>query len=172
MLKNGLLRYARLMGISSLSLLVSMVALTAVRFFTQEPLWENFTSFVAGFIALLIGLGIYAKRDGYANAAPFSVRDLRIYAIAFVCQIPVAALFKFAVYASGPTYFFANFIWISKGNYDVGIGTAPSWFYVLCMLAGDGVCLLVAIIGMRAGCHKRIRDREKILHQNDEPLLQ
>ena len=59
MLKAGLLRYARLMGISSLSLLVTLVAITAVRFFTQEPLWENFASFVAGLIALLIGLGIY-----------------------------------------------------------------------------------------------------------------
>ena len=48
MLKTGLLRYARLMGVSSLSLLVTLVVITAVRFFTQEPLWENFTSFVAG----------------------------------------------------------------------------------------------------------------------------
>ena len=172
MWKDGMLRYARLLGISSLSLLVTMVAITAVRFFTQEPLWENFTSFVAGFIALLIGLGIYAKRDGYANAAPFSVRDLGIYAIAFVCQIAVAALFKFAVYVSGPMYWLANFIWISKGNYDVGIGTAPSWAYVLCMLAGDGVCLLAVMIGMRLGHHKRVSNREKLPHQNKEPSSQ
>jgi hypothetical protein len=167
MLKTGLLRYARLMGVSSLSLLVTLAVITAVRFFTQEPLWENFASFVAGLIALLIGLGIYAKRDGYANAAPFSVRDLGIYAIAFACQIPVAALFKFAVYVSGPTYFFANFIWISKGNYDVGIGTAPAWGYVLCMLAGDVVCLLVAVVGMRCGYKKRIRERNNLLSQNN-----
>jgi hypothetical protein len=167
MLKAGLLRYARLMGVSSLSLLVTLAVITAVRFFTQEPLWENFTSFGAGFIALLIGLGIYAKRDGYAKAAPFSVRDLGIYAIAFACQIPVAALFKFAVYVSGPTYFFANFIWISKGNYDVGIGTAPAWGYVLCMLAGDVVCLLVAVVGMRCGYKKRIRERNNLLSQNN-----
>jgi hypothetical protein len=167
MLKTGLLRYARLMGVSSLSLLVTLAVITAVRFFTQEPLWENFTSFVAGLIALLIGLGIYAKRDGYANAAPFSIRDLGIYAIAFACQIPVAALFKFAVYVSGPTYFFANFIWISKGNLDVGIGTAPSWFYVLCMLAGDVVCLVVAVVGMRCGYKKRIRERNNLLSQNN-----
>ena len=167
MLKTGLLRYARLMGVSSLSLLVTLVVITAVRFFTQEPPWENFTSFVAGLIALLIGLGIYAKRDGYANAAPFSIRDLGIYAIAFACQIPVAAMFKFAVYVSGPAYFFANFIWISKGNYDVGIGTAPAWGYVLCMLADDCMCLLAAAVGMRCGYKKRIRERNNLLSQNN-----
>ena len=162
MLKNGLLRYARLLGISSLALLVTLVAITAVRFFTQEPRWENFASFVVGFIVLLVGLGIYAGRDGYANAASFSARDFGTYAIAFVCQILVSVLFQFAVYVSGPAYWMAHFIWVLRGNQDVGIGTAPFWVYVLCMLIGDAVCLGAVFLGMRWGKQRRIKDRETI----------
>lgn len=161
--KEQLLIFVRFIGVLTVSLCATLISVLILRFFSQEDLFEKVICFIVSLIAAFIGLWNIAIKDGYKSASAFLLQDLKTYLFVFAYQLIFAIIFKFAVYTSGPAYWMAHFIWLLSGHTLSGIGSAPTWLYILCMIACDGVYLILVFIGKKQGYLRRIKEREKLM---------
>ena len=163
MWKDRLFLFVRLVGLLAISLVVTLISVLIFRFFSQEEFFEYIICLLVSLITMAIGLWLLARQDGYKSASGVSVQDFKTYIFVFAYQLIFSIIFQFAVYTSGPAYWIAHLIWLASGNTISGIGSAPTWMYILCMVACDAIYLIPIFIGKKQGYLQRIKDREELM---------
>lgn len=165
MWKERILFALRFLGAIVISLLVSLFFRLVVSLLTSETSLRLVSDALSQLISAVIVLFVFAYRDGYGSDRAFGKSELLTYFAAFVFQIVVGFVFKYAVYISGSAYSITHIIWLQTGHKLDGIGSAPLWLYIVLMLSCDMVYLIFGWIGYRLGRHNRMTERSKLLRQ-------
>ena len=113
-------------------------------------------------IVMFICLYRFTVKLGY-NDREFSFKQILIpLAFALILQFIYGAIFRFAIYSSGPATFLGNIVYKLNGGISRGV---PSSFVVPWMFAFDALYVGVVLLGNYRGMRKREKDRDKLLSE-------
>ena len=86
MIKNVLLYFVRILGLTELSLLASIGAIILGRFASGDASFESASAFCAAFPTMLLGLYLLARREGYEQRKAFSLSGF-VFGTAFFPKV-------------------------------------------------------------------------------------
>ena len=162
-LQRGFLYFIYIFASLWISLIISLPSVLLSRFkFPMRSVEENVIITVIMTVVMCFSMYFFTHKLGYGDRE-FNLKQILIpIAFSLVLQFVYAAIFSFAVYASGPARFLGDIVYLLNGGDSKGV---PSEFVVPWMLVFDAFYVGVALLGNYRGVKKREKDRDKLLSE-------